>query len=50
MPRIKANIEMLEKGINGSKKVVIEGAGHMVNMEKPNEFNNALVASLANVP
>ena len=27
------------KGIPGSRKVVIKGAAHMVNMEKPEEFN-----------
>jgi 3-oxoadipate enol-lactonase len=50
VPQIKANIEMLEKGISGSKKVVIEGAGHMVNMEKPKEFNEALLAFLGKLP
>jgi pimeloyl-ACP methyl ester carboxylesterase len=47
LPQIKATIETLEKGINGSKKVVIKGAGHMVNMEKPEEFNEALLAFLS---
>ena len=30
------------KGIPGSRKVVIKGAGHMVNMEKPEEFNEVV--------
>jgi pimeloyl-ACP methyl ester carboxylesterase len=46
LPQIKATIETLEKGINGSKKVVIKGAGHMVSMERPDEFNKVLLAFL----
>jgi pimeloyl-ACP methyl ester carboxylesterase len=46
VPQIKATIGTLEKGISGSKKVVIKGAGHMVNMERPDEFNQALLAFL----
>jgi pimeloyl-ACP methyl ester carboxylesterase len=46
VPQIKATIEALEKGISGSKKVVIKGAGHMVNMEQPDAFNEALLAFL----
>jgi pimeloyl-ACP methyl ester carboxylesterase len=42
VPQIKATIETLEKGIVGSKKVVVHGAGHLVNMERPDEFNRAL--------
>jgi pimeloyl-ACP methyl ester carboxylesterase len=30
------------KGIPGSRKVVIKGAAHMVNMEKPEEFNEVV--------
>lgn len=47
VPQAKATVEALEKGISGSKKVVIKGAGHIVNMEKPEEFNEALLAFLA---
>jgi pimeloyl-ACP methyl ester carboxylesterase len=47
VPQIKATIEVLEKGIRGAKKVDIKGAGHMVNMERPDEFNRALLAFLA---
>jgi pimeloyl-ACP methyl ester carboxylesterase len=46
VPQIKATIETLEKGIRRSKKVVIQGAGHMVNMERPTEFNRALLGFL----
>jgi pimeloyl-ACP methyl ester carboxylesterase len=50
VPQATATIETLEKGINGSKKVVIKGAGHMVNMEKPEEFNEAVLAFLGKLP
>jgi 3-oxoadipate enol-lactonase len=46
VPQIKATGAALEHGISGSKKVVIEGAGHMVNMEKPEEFNAAVLSFL----
>ena len=49
VPQIKATIATLEKGIKGSKSVVIKGAGHMVNMEKPDEFNRALLNFLGDV-
>jgi pimeloyl-ACP methyl ester carboxylesterase len=50
VPQAKATVETLEKGISGSKKVVIKGAGHIVNMEKPQEFNEALLAFLGKKP
>jgi pimeloyl-ACP methyl ester carboxylesterase len=46
VPQIKATIETLEKGIRGAKKVSIKGAGHMVNMEKPDIFNEAVLSFL----
>ena len=46
VPQAKATVETLEKGVSGSKKVVIKGAGHMVNMEKPEEFNNVVLTFL----
>jgi pimeloyl-ACP methyl ester carboxylesterase len=46
LPQIRATIETLEQGIKGSTKVVIKGAGHLVNMEQPEEFNQALLAFL----
>jgi pimeloyl-ACP methyl ester carboxylesterase/creatinine amidohydrolase/Fe(II)-dependent formamide hydrolase-like protein len=44
--QIKATVETLEKGISGSKKAVVQGAGHMVNMEKPDDFNRAVLGFL----
>jgi pimeloyl-ACP methyl ester carboxylesterase len=46
VPQIKATIETLQKGISGSKKVSIKDAGHMVNMEKPDIFNEAVLSFL----
>ena len=43
VPPIKATVEALAKGIRGAHKVVIPGAGHMVNMEKAEAFNEALL-------
>lgn len=33
-----------------AKKVVVEGAGHMVNLEKPKEFDRLVAEYLANLP
>jgi len=46
VPQIKATIQTLERGISGSKKVAIKDAGHMVNMEKPDAFNDAVLSFL----
>ena len=46
VPQIKATIATLERGISGSKKVAIKDAGHMVNMEKPDAFNDAVLRFL----
>jgi pimeloyl-ACP methyl ester carboxylesterase len=37
-----ASSEQISAGITGTKLVLIEGAGHMVMMEKPAEFNEAI--------
>ncbi len=39
-------IDTLAKAITGSRKVFIPGAGHMVNMEKPAEFDRAVLGFL----
>jgi len=46
VPQIKSTIETLERGISGAKKVSIQGAGHMVNMESPDAFNEAVLGFL----
>lgn len=38
----------LHENINGSKLEVIRDAGHMVMMEKPDEFNNAILRFIEN--
>ena len=48
VPQIKATVETLERGIKGAKKVSIKGAGHMVNMESPDAFNEAVLGFLRN--
>jgi pimeloyl-ACP methyl ester carboxylesterase len=39
VPDIHRIAELLSTGISGAWGVVIQGAGHMVNMERPEEFN-----------
>jgi pimeloyl-ACP methyl ester carboxylesterase len=36
---VLAIADILEKGIKGAQKIMIPGSGHLVNMEKPEEFN-----------
>lgn len=38
-----AMADLLEQGIAGARKVVIEGAAHMVSMERPDEFNRVVL-------
>ena len=45
-----AMAEAAAAGIPGARKVVIEGAAHVVALEKPQEFNAALLAFLADTP
>jgi 3-oxoadipate enol-lactonase len=50
VPDIQKIVEKLSTDISGAKKVVIRGAGHIVNMEKPDEFNRALFDFLGRSP
>jgi len=43
---IQKIVEALQAGISGSEKQVIRGAGHIVNMEKPEEFNRVVLSFL----
>jgi 3-oxoadipate enol-lactonase len=45
-PATAASADRLASSIRGAQKVVIGGAGHMVNMDAPAEFNRAVVAFL----
>jgi len=42
----QADAELMKSRINGSKFVLIHGAGHLSNLENPEEFNSALVGFL----
>ena len=41
--------DLMEEKIAGSKKVTIKDAGHMMNMDKPEEFNQLITDFIANV-
>jgi 3-oxoadipate enol-lactonase len=41
--------EVLEEGIEGSKRIDIPNAAHLLNIERPREFNSALLEFLARV-
>jgi 3-oxoadipate enol-lactonase len=49
MPGILEIVDMVVEKVPGAKKVVISGVAHMVNMEKPEEFNKAVFAFLENL-
>jgi len=49
MPVILKIVDMVEAQIPGAKKVVIPDAAHMLNMEKPQEFNKVVMEFLANL-
>jgi pimeloyl-ACP methyl ester carboxylesterase len=46
-PVIRRIVDTLASSIPGSAVRVIHGAGHMVNMERPEEFNRAVVDFLS---
>jgi len=46
IPDVLNQVRLLEEGIAGVKKVVIPGAGHLVNVEKPEAFNRAVLEFL----
>lgn len=45
-----ADAEAMRAKIGGSRLVVLEGAGHLSNVERPEEFNRALVEFLRGLP
>ena len=45
-PVIRRIVDTIAASIPGSAVLVIHGAGHMVNMERPAEFNRATLAFL----
>lgn len=48
-PEILRTAEALEVGIPNARKAVMQGAGHMVNLEKPSEFNRLVLDFLNGV-
>ena len=50
IPDIRAITDTLLRMVPGARRVVIEDAGHMVNMEKPATFNRALLSFLGASP
>jgi pimeloyl-ACP methyl ester carboxylesterase len=49
MPGILEIVDKIERDAVHAKKVVIKGAAHMVNMEKPEEFNRVVLAFLSTI-
>jgi len=47
MPDILEIVGLIEKNIKGARKEVIPGAAHMVNMERPQEFNRIVLDFLS---
>ncbi len=47
VPTIDKIVDTLEKNVPGAKKVIIPGAGHIVNVEKPDQFNNIVLDFLS---
>ena len=46
VPSIRATVDLVMKDVEGARKVVISGAGHMVNMEQPEAFDRAVLGFL----
>lgn len=47
LPHFQENADTLSSGISGAKRITISGAGHMSNMENPEEFNEILTEFLS---
>lgn len=46
IPDVHAHAGALEAGIQGSRRVVIPGAGHLIHLEKPDLFNETVLTFL----
>jgi 3-oxoadipate enol-lactonase len=46
IPDIQRIVDTLQASVPGAVKIVIQDAGHMVNMEKPSEFNRTVLEFL----
>ena len=50
VPHMQKVADRLAAEVKGAKKVIIPGAGHISNMEKPEEFNKAVLPFLKSQP
>ncbi len=48
-PEIARAADVMESGISGSRKVILPGCAHLPNMERPDEFNRAVLEFLAEI-
>jgi 3-oxoadipate enol-lactonase len=39
--------DLIVKNVKGSRKITIKGGAHLVNMEKPVEFNQAVIGFIS---
>ncbi len=46
VPDIHRIVELLITGVQGARRVIVEGSGHMVNMERPEAFNDLVLEFL----
>ena len=49
MPDIRSIVDLIAEGVPGAKKLIIEGAAHMVNMEQPKAFDEAVLEFLSSI-
>jgi pimeloyl-ACP methyl ester carboxylesterase len=47
MPGIIEIVDMIERDVDGAKKVEIDSIAHLVNMERPKEFNKIVLEFLS---
>ncbi|MEA2574932.1 MAG: hypothetical protein QOH93_2230 [Chloroflexia bacterium] len=49
-PEILWGVEVLASQIEGARKVILQNCAHLPNMERPAEFNEAVLSFLATLP
>jgi 3-oxoadipate enol-lactonase len=51
IPDVHAHAGAIEAGIRGSRRVVLSDAGHLMYMEKPEEFSRVVIGFIeSNLP
>ncbi len=48
-PELVRAAEVMAAGIPGAKKVILPGCAHLLNMERPEEFNRIVLEFLAEI-